>query len=130
MRHVCKHSFTEIHEVNLRTLTERHVITFRTQLINLLFSPLGTLTGWNKHDSSCYSKQNSKFYYRVNFELYYQQVYDKHIYFPASLTTICYIKENESERIKLKDDMEVEYGCSNIHIQSFGILQGTVRQPT
>jgi len=24
-------------------------------------------TGWNKHDSSCYSKQNSKFYHRVNF---------------------------------------------------------------
>jgi hypothetical protein len=42
----------------------------------------------------------------------------------ASLSTasgICYIKENESERIKLKDDMEVECGYSNIHIQSFGI---------
>jgi len=24
-------------------------------------------TGWNKHDSSYYSKQNSKFYYRVKF---------------------------------------------------------------
>jgi hypothetical protein len=32
----------------------------------------------------------------------------KHIYFPASLTTICYIKENESDRINIKDDMEVE----------------------
>jgi len=53
---------------------------------------------------------------------------------PASLTTICYIKENESDRINLKDDMEVECGCCNIHIQSFGILigllQGTSRQPT
>jgi hypothetical protein len=36
---VCKHSFPEIHEVNLRTLTERHVITFRKQLINLLYQP-------------------------------------------------------------------------------------------
>jgi hypothetical protein len=32
-------SFPEIHEMNLRTLTERHVITFRKQLINLLFQP-------------------------------------------------------------------------------------------
>jgi hypothetical protein len=31
--------FREIHEVNLRTLTERHVITFRKQLINLLYQP-------------------------------------------------------------------------------------------
>ena len=30
-------SFPEIHEVNLRTLTERHVTTFQKQLINLLF---------------------------------------------------------------------------------------------
>jgi hypothetical protein len=29
----------EIHEVNLRTLTERHVIPFRKQLINLLYQP-------------------------------------------------------------------------------------------
>jgi hypothetical protein len=28
-----------MHEVNLRTLTERHVITFRKQLINLLYQP-------------------------------------------------------------------------------------------
>ena len=34
-----KHSFPEIHQVNLRTLTERHVITFRKQLINLLYEP-------------------------------------------------------------------------------------------
>jgi hypothetical protein len=34
-----KHSFPEIHEVNLRTLTKRHVITFRKQLINLLYQP-------------------------------------------------------------------------------------------
>ena len=39
VRRVCKHSFVEIHEVNLRTLTERHVITFRRQLINLLYQP-------------------------------------------------------------------------------------------
>ena len=32
-------SFPEIHEVNLRTLTERHVITPRKQLINLLYQP-------------------------------------------------------------------------------------------
>ena len=31
--------FTEIHKVNLRTLMERHVITFRKQLINLLYQP-------------------------------------------------------------------------------------------
>jgi len=31
--------FLEIHKVNLRTLTERHVITFRKQLINLLYQP-------------------------------------------------------------------------------------------
>jgi hypothetical protein len=31
--------FREIHEVNLRTLTERHVITFRKLLINLLYQP-------------------------------------------------------------------------------------------
>ena len=36
---VCKHNFPEIHEVNLRTLTEMHVITFRKQLINLLYQP-------------------------------------------------------------------------------------------
>ena len=32
-------SFLEIHEVNLQTLTERHVITLRKQLINLLYQP-------------------------------------------------------------------------------------------
>ena len=32
-------SFPEIHEVNLRTLTDRHVITSRKQLINLLYQP-------------------------------------------------------------------------------------------
>ena len=32
VRHACKHSFQEIHEVNLRTLTEKHVITFRNLL--------------------------------------------------------------------------------------------------
>lgn len=36
---VCRHSFPEIHEVNLRTLTEMHIIAFRKQLINLLFQP-------------------------------------------------------------------------------------------
>ena len=39
VRRVCKHSFPEIHEVNLRTLTERHVKTFRKQLIHLLYQP-------------------------------------------------------------------------------------------
>jgi hypothetical protein len=39
VRHAYKHSFPEIHEANLRTLTERHVITFRKQLINLLYQP-------------------------------------------------------------------------------------------
>jgi len=34
-------AFTEIHEVNLQTLTESlmHVITFRKQIINLLYEP-------------------------------------------------------------------------------------------
>ena len=40
---VCKHSFPEIHEVNLRTLTERHVITFRKLLINLPYQPTWTI---------------------------------------------------------------------------------------
>jgi hypothetical protein len=31
--------FPQIHKVNLRTLTERHVITFRKQLISLLYQP-------------------------------------------------------------------------------------------
>ena len=39
----CKHNFPEIHEVNLRTLTERHVITFRKQLTNLLYQPAWTI---------------------------------------------------------------------------------------
>jgi hypothetical protein len=39
VRRVCKHNFPEIHEVSLRTLTERHVITFWKQLINLLYQP-------------------------------------------------------------------------------------------
>jgi hypothetical protein len=34
-----KHIFPEMHEMNLRTLTERHVITFRKQLTNLLYQP-------------------------------------------------------------------------------------------
>ena len=37
------HSFPEIHEVNLRTLKERHVLTFRKQLINLLYQPAWTI---------------------------------------------------------------------------------------
>jgi hypothetical protein len=37
VHHVFKHCFPEIHEV--RTLTERRVITFRKQLINLLYQP-------------------------------------------------------------------------------------------
>jgi hypothetical protein len=36
-------SFLEIHEVNLQTLTERHVITLRKQLINLLYQPAWTI---------------------------------------------------------------------------------------
>ena len=44
---------------------------------------------------------------------------NKHI-LQASLITICCIKENESNRIYLKDNMEVECVCCNIHIQSFG----------
>jgi hypothetical protein len=40
----------------------------------------------------------------------------KPIYFPTNLTTICYIKENESDGINIKDDMDVECGCCNIHI--------------
>ena len=32
-------SFLEIHEVNLRTFMERHVITFQKELINLLYQP-------------------------------------------------------------------------------------------
>jgi len=43
IRRVCRHSFPETHEVNLRTLTERHVITFRKQLINLLYQPALTI---------------------------------------------------------------------------------------
>jgi hypothetical protein len=39
IKHACKHSFQEIHEVKLRTLTERDAITFRKQLINLLYQP-------------------------------------------------------------------------------------------
>ena len=39
IKHACKHSFPEIHEVKLRTLTERDAITFRKQLINLLYQP-------------------------------------------------------------------------------------------
>jgi hypothetical protein len=35
--HHVKHSFPEIQEVNLRALKERHVMTFRKQLINLLY---------------------------------------------------------------------------------------------
>jgi hypothetical protein len=40
---VSVNSFPEIHEVNLRTLTERHVITFRKQLINLIYQPAWTV---------------------------------------------------------------------------------------
>jgi hypothetical protein len=39
----CKHSFPEIHEVNLRTLTERHATTFRKQLVNLLYQSSWTI---------------------------------------------------------------------------------------
>ena len=38
----------------------------------------------------------------------------------ASLITICCMKEYESDKIDLKDNMEVECGCCNIHIQFFG----------
>jgi hypothetical protein len=35
--------FPEIHEVNLRTLTERHVITFRKQILHFLYQPAGAI---------------------------------------------------------------------------------------
>jgi hypothetical protein len=41
-------------------------------------------TGWNKHDSSYYSKQNSKFYYRVKFSF----IYDKMIYLVSAYKII------------------------------------------
>jgi hypothetical protein len=67
--------------VNLRTLTERHVITFRKQLINLPYQPawaiLVKLGEINLMPLIIHSKQNSKFYHRVKFKLYYLQVYDK-----------------------------------------------------
>jgi len=37
-------------------------------------------TGWNKHDSTYYSKQNSKFYHRVKFWLCHLEVYDEILY--------------------------------------------------
>ena len=42
-KHVCKHSFPEIQKVKLRNIDERHVITLRKQLINLLYQSAWTI---------------------------------------------------------------------------------------
>jgi hypothetical protein len=60
----------------LTNINRKSCITFWNRLINLLYHRYPSWghscdTGWNKHHSSYYSKQNSKFY------LYYLQVYDK-----------------------------------------------------
>ena len=80
---VCKHSFPEIHEVNLQTLTERHVITFRKQLLNLLYLPAWTILvklGEINTTPLIILNKTQKFYYRVKFKLYHLQVYDKSFY--------------------------------------------------
>jgi hypothetical protein len=69
-RRVCKHSFTEIHKVNLRTLTERHVITFRKQLINLLYQLVWTILvklGEINMTPLIILNKTQEFYYRVKF---------------------------------------------------------------
>jgi hypothetical protein len=56
--------------VNLRTLTERHVITFRKQLINLLYQPTWTILvklGKIKMTPLIILNKIRKFYYRVKF---------------------------------------------------------------
>ena len=77
-------SFLEIHEVNLQTLTERHVITLRKQLINLLYQPAWTILV--KHGEINMTLliilNKTQFYHRVKFQLYYLQVYDKCLYRP------------------------------------------------
>jgi len=65
-----KQSFPEIHEVNLWTLTARHVITFRKQLINLLYQPAWTILvklGEINMTPLIILKKNAKFYYMVKF---------------------------------------------------------------
>ena len=77
---VCKHSFPEIHEVKLRTLTERHAITFQKQLINLLFQPawvvLVKLGEINMIPLIILSK--AQFHHRFKIFSYNLQVYDKY----------------------------------------------------
>jgi hypothetical protein len=82
---VCK-QFSEIHEMNLRTLTEKHVITFRKQLIHLLYQPawaiLVKLGEINMTPVIILNKIQSfiQLYYRVKCLLYYLQVYAKCFY--------------------------------------------------
>ena len=70
--------------MNLRILTERHVITFRKQLINLLYQPawviLVTLSEINMIPLIILIK--TQCYHRVKFQLYYSTrlVYNKSIY--------------------------------------------------
>ena len=58
---VCEHSFSDIHEVACNRLTniDGKACNNIPEVVNKL--------GWNKHDSSYYSKQNSKFYHSVKF---------------------------------------------------------------
>ena len=61
--------FPEIHEVNLRTLTERHVITFRKQLMNLLYQLAWTVLVKMGEISMTplIILNKTQFYYRVKF---------------------------------------------------------------
>ena len=61
--------FPEIHEVNLRTLTERHVITFRKQLMNLLYQLAWTILVKMGEISMTplIILNKTQFYYRVKF---------------------------------------------------------------
>ena len=61
--------FPEIHEVNLRTLTERHVITFRKQLLNLLYQLAWTILVKMGEISMTplIILNKTQFYYRVKF---------------------------------------------------------------
>jgi hypothetical protein len=71
--HILQQRFPEIQEVACNKLINinRKACSNIPEAINkLAFSAsLGHTceTGWNKHDSSYYSKQNSKFYHRVKF---------------------------------------------------------------
>ena len=82
VRHVCKHSFPEFHEVACNKLTNigGKACNNIPQAVNkLAFSARldhSCETVLNNHDASYYSKQNSKFYYRVKYQLYYLQLYD------------------------------------------------------